>query len=337
MKTRTIAVLSVIFFVSLMNLKAQQIIKKGGNYNYIILDDGTNITIVDASFHTIGQMLNASNVLNYIPVQNYIVMKENNGYLVSYDSTLKELGRKAIPPNFKDNDYKVTDNYILIVEKNNIETYDKNFKILGSFSLTPEIKNYWATDNYILIKDNRTIAAYNKYFQKLNDRLANQYLKGVITPDDYIVTKEVNLTDTGIPVNPNEEDDSYYTFDTKFNKMGAKKITDNLEKEYFTNDYILMKEGSHLYTYDTRFNRIGDKYIRSDLKEYIPADGYIITKEGDNLYTYNPNMLKMGEWQIPSDIVECDAAKDYILIKTKDFNYSFDTKFNALGKLKIQK
>ncbi len=335
MKTK-VFIFSVIFFISLIDLNAQQILKKGGNYNYIILDDGTNITIVDRNFNTIGQMLNAVNVMNYIPVQNFIVMKEKNGYLVSYDSTMKELGRKGIPPNFNDNNYKVTDNYILVVENNNIETYDKNFKILGSFSLTPQVKKYWATDNYVLIMDDMTIAAYDKYFQKLNDRLANQYLKEVVTPDNYIVTKEVNLTDTGIPVNPNEEDDSYYIFDTKFNQLGRKQITTNLEKEFFTNDYILTKEGTHLYTYDTRFNKIGDKYIRSDLNEYIPADGYIITKEGDNLYTYNPHFLKMGEYRIESGIQECDAAKDYILIKTKDYDYTFDTKFNSIGKIKVQ-
>ncbi len=336
MKTKSIFILFLTFFVFLINITAQQLLKKGGNYDYIILDDGVNINIVDKNFNTIGQMLNASNVNNYIPVQNFIVMKEKNGFLVSYDSTMKELGRKGIPPSFKDNDYKVTDNYILLIENNNLETFDKNFKMFGAFSITPQIKNYWITDNYILIQNDMTIAAYDKYFQKLNDRLANQYLKDVITTDNYIVTKEVNLTPTGIPINPNEEDDSYYIFDTKFNQLGIKAISTNLEKIFFTNDYILTKEGSHLYTYDTRFNKTGDKYIRSDLNEYVPADGYVITKEGDKLLTYNHNLLKIGEWQIEPDVQEVDAAKDYILVKTKDYYYTFDTKFTSLNKLKVQ-
>lgn len=336
MKTKSITILFVIVFLSFINLNAQKLLKKGGSYDYILLDDGTNITIVDKNFHTIGEMLNAVNVANYIPVRNFIVMKGKNGYLISYDSTLKELGRKGISPKFKDTDYKVTNNYILLVENNNLETFDKDFRMIGSLPISSEIKNYWITDNYILIRNDMTIASYDKYFQKLNDRLANKYLKDVITPDNYIVTKEVNLTPTGIPVNPNEEDDSYLVFDTKFNQLGTKSISTNLEKIFFTNDYILTKEGSHLYTYDKRFNKIGDKYIRSDLKEYIPAEGYVITEEGDILYTYNPNLLKMGEWQINPDIQECDAAKDYILVKTKDYYYTFDTKFNPLGKLKVQ-
>ncbi len=127
-------------------------------------------------------MLNATNVDNYIPAQDFIVMKEKNGYLVSYDNSMKELGKATIPSNFKDKDYKVTDNYILLNVNNNLETFDRNFRRLGSFPLSSQVKNYWATDNYILIMDNMTIAAYDKYFQKLNDRLANQYLKDVITP-----------------------------------------------------------------------------------------------------------------------------------------------------------
>ncbi len=337
MKNKIFSLLFVIFISSLVQLNAQQLIKKGGNYNYIILDDGVNINIVDSNFKTIGQMLNATNIDNYIPVQGFIVMKEKNGYLVSYDINMKELGRTTIPANFNDKNYKVTDDYILLNINNNLETFDKNFKRLGALPLSTQVKNYWATDNYILVMDNMTIAAYDKYFQKLNDRLANQYLKDVVTPDNYIVTKEVNLTDTGIPVNPNEEDDSYYIFDTKFNQLGRKPITTNLENIYFTNDYILTKEGSHLYTYDTRFNRIGDKYIKSDLTEYIPADGYVITREGDNIYTYNSNLLKMGEWEIVPDVQEIDASKDFILVKTKDYYYSFDTKLHSLAKMQVSK
>ena len=335
MKVKIFSIFLVIIFASCIYIYPQQLLKKGGNYDYIILDDGVNINLVDKNFKTIGQMLNANNVVNYIPSQDFIVMKEKNGYLVSYDISMKEMGRATIPPNFKDNDYKVTDNYILMKVNNNLETFDKNFRRLGAFQLSSQVKNYWATDNYILVEDNMTIAAYDMYFQKLNDRLANQYLKDVITPDNYIVTKEVNLTPTGIPENPNEEDDSYYIFDNKFNQTGRKQITSNLEKIYFTNDYILTKEGSHLYTYDQRFNRIGDKYIRSDLNEYIPADGYVITKEGDNIYTYNPNLLKMGEWEIKPDVQEIDASKDFVLVKTKDYYYTFDTKLHSIAKIQV--
>ncbi|MEJ2614253.1 MAG: hypothetical protein P8Z35_04805 [Ignavibacteriaceae bacterium] len=337
MKVKIFSILFFIFSSIFIHLDAQQLIKKGGNYNYIILDDGININLVDKNFKIIGQMLNATNVENYIPVQGFIIMKEKNGYLVSYDLSMKELGRTTIPPNFTDNNYNVTDNYVLLKINNNLETFDKNFRKFGSFPLSSQIKHYWATDNYILIEDNTTIATYDKYFQKLNDRLANKYLKNVIISDDYIVTKEVNLTPTGIPENPNKEDDSYYIFDTKFNQMGRKQITSNLEKIFFTNDYILTKEGSHLYSYDKRFNRIGDKYIRSDLKEYIPADGYVITKEGDNIVTYNANLLKMGEWEIQPDVEEIDASKDFILVKAKDYYYTFNTNLKSLAKIEINK
>jgi hypothetical protein len=337
MKVKIFSILFFVFSAIFIHLDAQQLIKKGGNYNYIILDDGININLVDKNFKIIGQMLNATNVENYIPVQDFIVMKEKNGYLVSYDLTMKELGRITLPANFTDNEYNVTDNYILLKVNNNLEIFDKNFRKDGAFSLSSQVKHYWATDNYILIEDNMTIAAYDKYFQKLNDRLANQYLKDVIAPDNYIVTKEVNLTPTGIPVNPNEEDDSYYIFDTKFNQMGRKQITSNLEKIYFTNSYILTKEGSHLYSYDQRFNRIGDKYIKSDLNEYIPADGYVITKEGNSIFTYNANLLKMGEWEIRPDVEEIDASKDFILVKTKNYYYTFNTKLKSLAKIEINK
>ena len=337
MKVKIFSILFFIFSSIFIHLDAQQLIKKGGNYNYIILDDGININLVDKNFKIIGQMLNATNVENYIPVQGFIIMKEKNGYLVSYDLSMKELGRTTILPNFTDNDYNVTDNYVLLKINNNLETFDKNFRKFGSFPLSSQVKHYWATDNYILIEDNTTIATYDKYFQKLNDRLANKYLKNVILSDDYIVTKEVNLTATGIPENPNEEDDSYFIFNTKFNQMGRKQITSNLEKIFFTNNYILTKEGSHLYSYDTRFNRIGDKYIRSDLKEYVPADGYVITKEGDNLVTYNANLLKMGEWEIQPDVEEIDASKDFILLKTKNYYYTFDTKLRSLARIEINK
>lgn len=337
MKVKIFSILFFIFSSIFIHLDAQQLIKKGGNYNYIILDDGTNINLVDKNFKIIGQMLNATNVENYIPVQDFIIMKEKNGYLVSYDLSMKELGRTTIPPNFTDNDYNVTDNYVLLKINNNLETFDKNFRKFGSFPLSSQVKHYWATDNYILIEDNTTVATYDKYFQKLNDRLANKYLKDVILSDDYIVTKEVNLTPTGIPENPNEEDDSYFIFGTKFNQIGRKQITSNLEKIFFTNDYILTKEGSHLYSYDTRFNRIGDKYIRSDLKEYVPADGYVITKEGDNIFTYNANLLKMGEWVIQPDVEEIDASKDFILVKAKDYYYTFNTNLKSLAKIEINK
>lgn len=335
MKAKIFSILFVILTVPFLHINAQQLIKNGGDYNYIILDDGVNINLVDKDFRAIGQMLNATNVDNYIPAQDFIVMKEKNGYLASYDINMKELGRATIPANFTDNDYTVTNNYIMLKVNNNLETYDKNFRKYGTFPLSSQIKNYWATDNYILIEDNTTISAYDKYFKKLNDRLANQYLKDVITPDNYIVTKEVNLTPTGIPENPNEEDDSYFIFDTKFDQMGSKKITTNLEKIYFKNDYILTKEGSHLYTYDKRFNRIGDKYIKSDLNEYLPADGYIITKEGDNIYTYSANLLKMGEWEIKPDVQEIDASKDFILVKAKGYYYTFDTKLKSLARIEV--
>lgn len=335
MKAKILSVLLVLISVPFFNITAQQLIKKGGDYNYIILDDGVNINLVDKYFKSIGQMLNTVNVDNYDPARDFIVMKEKNGNLVSYNINLKELGSTATPPNFTDNDYYETNNFILMKVNNNLETFDKNFKRYASFSLSSEVKKYWVTDNYILIRDNQTIATYDKYFQKLNDRLANQYLKGVITTDNYIVTKEVNLTPTGIPVNPNQEDDSYFIFDTKFNQIGSKQVTPNLEKIYFTNDYILTKEGSHLYTYDQRFNRIGDKYIKSDLNEYLPADGYIITKEGDFIYTYNANLLKMGEWEIQPDVQEIDASKDFIIIKTKNYFNTFDTKLNSLAKINI--
>lgn len=335
MKAKIFFLLIFTFFISCIQLYPQKLIQKGDNYNYLILDNGVDINVVDRNFKIIGQMLNATNVENYRAAQDFIVMKEKNGYLVSYDISMKELGRLTIPPNFTDKDYKLTDNYILIKNNSNLETFDRNFRRLGAFPLNTQVKNYWATDNYILIRDNMTIAAYDKYFQKLNDRLANQYMKDVITSDNYIVTKEVNLTPTGIPENPNEEDDSYYIFDNKFNQLGRKQINSNLEKIYFTNDYILTKEGSHLLTYDQRFNKIGDKYIRSDLNEYVPADGYIITKEGDNLYTYNRNLLKMGEWEIQPDVEEIDASKDYVLVKTKDYYYTFDTKLKSLAKIQI--
>jgi hypothetical protein len=317
------------FFIAISNA---QILKKGGNYNYIVLKNGDYLLVLDKTFHTIGQLGNISQIDSYTPVKSFILVKSKNGNLISYDSTFRELGKRAVQPKVN---YDVTDNFILVVDNNALATYDQNLREISSFPLSPQIKNFWDSDNYILIMDDNTISAYDQNFQKLNDRLANQYLKEVTTTDNYIVTKEVNLTDTGIPENPNEEDDSYYIFDRKFNQIGRKSIPTDLEKAYFTNDYVLTKEGSHLYTYDKNFNKIGDKYIKSDLAEYIAAEGYIITKEGDYLYTYNPNLLKMGEWQIESNLKDCVAAKDYILIQDEHYYYCTDQKFKTLGKVRI--
>ena len=114
MKAKIFSLLIITFFISCIQIYPQQLIQKSGNYNYIILDNGVDINVVDKDFKIIGQMMNATNVESYRAAKDFIVMKEKNGYLVSYDIGMRELGRITMPPNFKDNDYKLTDNYILI-------------------------------------------------------------------------------------------------------------------------------------------------------------------------------------------------------------------------------
>ncbi len=50
MKPKIFLILLVLLSMAFIHLNAQQLLKKGGNYNYIILDDGVNINVVDKNF-----------------------------------------------------------------------------------------------------------------------------------------------------------------------------------------------------------------------------------------------------------------------------------------------